>query len=76
MDGPAGVSLCAYAPCKCRVPDGEIFCGDICAMLGAALVNKVTVSSSMPLKPAAEIVPRCACGHDGCGDNLVSDEIH
>ena len=76
MDGTGGISLCAYAPCQCRVPDGEMFCSDICAMLGAALVNQVAVSSSVPLKPEAEIVPGCACGHDGCGDNLVSGEIH
>jgi len=58
------------------VPEGEMFCSDICAMLGAALVNQVAVSSPLPLKPDGEIVPRCACGHDGCGDNLVSGEIH
>lgn len=44
-------------------------------MLGAKLVNQVGVSSSM-LKPDTQIVPRYACGHDGCGDNLVSGDIH
>jgi len=68
--------LCAYAPCTCRVPVGEIFCSDICAMLGAKLVNEVAVSSAVPLKLDAQVVPRCACGHEGCGDNLVSGEIH
>ena len=68
--------LCAYVPCKCRVSDGEMFCSEICAMLGAKLVTRVTVSSSLPLKPDAQVVPRCACGHDGCGDNLVSGDLH
>jgi hypothetical protein len=27
--------LCAYAPCKCSVDADEMFCGDVCAMLGA-----------------------------------------
>jgi hypothetical protein len=67
--------LCAYRPCKCRVSEGDMFCGDICAMLGASLVNQVALSSTLPLKPAAT-VPRCACGHDGCGDSLVSGETH
>ena len=68
--------LCAYAPCKCSVQDGELFCGEVCAMLGASLVNRVGISSAVPLKPEEQIVPRCACGHDGCGDSLVSAEVH
>jgi hypothetical protein len=53
-----------------------MFCSDVCAMLGATLVNHVAVSSRVPLKPDGSVVPRCACGHDGCGDNLVSGDIH
>jgi hypothetical protein len=30
--------LCAYEPCKCSVDADEMFCGDVCAMLGASLV--------------------------------------
>jgi len=70
------LQLCGYAPCKCSVEDGELFCGDVCAMLGAGLVNQVAVSSAMRFKPDDQVVPRCACGHDGCGDSLVSGEIH
>jgi hypothetical protein len=68
--------LCAYRPCKCLVPSGEVFCGDICAMLGAQLVNQVQVSSDIALKDDDLIVPRCACGHEGCGDTLVSGSDH
>jgi hypothetical protein len=70
------MDLCAYRPCKCLVGDDEIFCSDFCAMLGAQLVNVVSVSSAVPLKPSHEISPRCACGHEGCGDNLVSEQVH
>jgi hypothetical protein len=70
------LDLCAYPPCKCMAPDGEIFCGDICAMLGAGLVNQVRTSSALPLKPDEDVVPRCACGHAGCGDSLVSGEVN
>jgi hypothetical protein len=28
--------LCVYKPCKCSVHADEIFCGDVCAMLGAS----------------------------------------
>jgi len=66
----------AYRPCKCLVTTDEIFCSDICAMLGAQLVSQVNVSSAVPLKPDHEVVPRCACGHEGCGDSLVSGEIN
>jgi hypothetical protein len=45
-------------------------------MLGASLVRNVAVSTAVPLKSDAEVVPRCACGHDGCGDSLVSREIN
>lgn len=68
--------LCAYGPCKCIVPDGEMFCGEICVMLGAQLVRNVTVVSAVPLKDEGDIVPRCPCGHDGCGDSLVSGRIN
>jgi len=49
--------LCAYSPCKCLAPPDELFCSDICAMLGARLVNEVRVSSAVPLKPDSQIVP-------------------
>jgi hypothetical protein len=68
--------LCAYHPCKCLAPADELFCSDICAMLGARLVNEVHVSSDLPLEPDHEVIPRCACGHDGCGDGAVSGGIH
>jgi hypothetical protein len=68
--------LCPYPPCKCLVPTGELFCGEICAMLGAGLVNQVATSSAVPLKPDQEVVPRCACGHPGCGDSQVSGDVH
>jgi hypothetical protein len=68
--------LCAYGPCKCSVDTDEMFCGDVCTMLGASLVRNVAVSAAVPLKLDDEVVPRCACGHDGCGDSLVSGEIH
>lgn len=69
-------NLCAYDPCKCLVPADEVFCSEICAMLGAKLVNQVEVSSSAQLKPDHQVVPRCACGHVGCGDSLVSGHIN
>jgi hypothetical protein len=68
--------LCAYGPCKCLVDGTEIFCGDVCAMLGASLVRNVQVVTAVPLKSDDEVVPRCACGHVGCGDNLVSRKIN
>jgi hypothetical protein len=68
--------LCAYAPCKCRVDADELFCGEVCAMLGASLVRNVEVSTAVPLESDAAVAARCACGHDGCGDSLVSREIH
>ena len=68
--------LCAYSPCKCLVADDEMFCCDICAMLGAQLVSRVEVSSAVPLKPEREVLPRCACGHDDCRDSLVSGQVH
>jgi hypothetical protein len=34
------MTLCRYPPCKCLVAGAEIFSGDICAMLGAKLVNQ------------------------------------
>jgi hypothetical protein len=78
--GYAGVDptsgLCAHKPCKCVVAQDEIFCGDICAMLGAKLVNQVSVESAVPLKSDDRVVPRCACGHAGCGDSLVNGNIH
>ncbi len=67
--------LCAYSPCKCHAESDELFCGEVCAMLGAGLVTTVSVSSELPLKSDA-VAPRCACGHDGCGDGAVSAEIH
>ena len=68
--------LCAYRPCKCLVPADEIFCGEICAMLGASLVRHVEVRTAVPLKEGDEVVPRCACGHGSCGDGLVSGDVH
>jgi hypothetical protein len=68
--------LCAYGPCKCSVDADETFCGDVCAMLGASLVRNVAVSTAVPLKPDDEVLPRCACGHQGCGDSLVSRKIN
>jgi hypothetical protein len=68
--------LCAYSPCKCTARAGETFCSDICAMLGAKLVNQVHVSSAVPLTPDDEVVPRCVCGHAGCGDSLRSGWIN
>ena len=68
--------LCVYGPCKCLVADGDIFCGEICAVLGARLVNKVDVSSRLPLKPDNQVIPRCACGHAGCGDSQVSGQVN
>ena len=68
--------LCAYGPCKCSVADGEMFCGEICLMLGAHLVRHVDVVSAVPLKDDADVVPRCACGHEGCGDSVVSGRIN
>jgi len=41
-------------------------------MLGAQLVDRVKTVTALPLRLDDEIVPRCACGHDGCGDSLVS----
>ena len=69
-------NLCAYDPCKCLIAADEIFCGDICAMLGAGLVNQVGTATAVPLKPDQEVVPRCACGHAGCGDSQISGAIH
>lgn len=68
--------LCAYGPCKCSVDSDEIFCGDVCAMLGASLVRNVAVSTAVPLKSDDEVIAMCACGHDGCGDSCVSREIN
>jgi len=45
-------------------------------MLGASLVNRVEVSTSLPLEPDDRVVARCACGHDGCGDSQVSGRIN
>ena len=45
-------------------------------MLGAGLINKVLATTAVPLKSDDEIVPRCACGHPGCGDGPVSAEVH
>ncbi len=70
------LSLCAYKPCKCLVPAAEEFCGDICSMLGAQLVNRVKVSSELPLKRDDQVVPRCACGHTCCGDGLISGQVN
>ena len=56
------------------VADGDTFCGEICAVLGARLVNKVDVSSRLPLKPDNQVIRRCACGHAGCGDSQVSGQ--
>jgi hypothetical protein len=68
--------LRAHTPCKCLVEDGEMFCAEVCAMLGASLVNEVEVSTRLPLRPDARVVPRCACGHSGCGDSQVSGQIN
>ena len=68
--------LCAHKPCKCLVETDEIFCSEVCAMLGASLVNRVDVSTSLPLEPDDRVVARCACGHSGCGDSQVSARIN
>ncbi len=68
--------LCAYRPCRCMVETNEIFCSDVCAMLGAGLVNAVKISSTLPLAPDARVTPRCACAHEGCGDSLISGSIN
>jgi len=68
--------LCAHKPCKCLVETDDIFCSEVCAMLGASLVNRVEVSTSLPLEPDDRVVARCACGHDGCGDSQVSGRIN
>ena len=68
--------LCAYQPCKCRVDASDMFCGEVCAMLGAQTVNRVRVAAEMALRPDDQVVPRCACGHDGCGDSLVSGRVN
>jgi hypothetical protein len=39
-------------------------------------VNQVHVSSAVPLTPDDEVVPRCVCGHAGCGDSLRSGWIN
>ena len=69
-------NLCAYKPCKCLIAADEIFCGDICSMLGAQLVSRVSVSSAVPLERDDQVVPRCACGLDLCGDSLVSRQVN
>jgi hypothetical protein len=56
--------------------DDETFCSDICAMLGAKLIDQVRVSSSGTIRLDDEVVPRCVCGHAGCGDSLVSGHIN
>jgi hypothetical protein len=68
--------LCAYTPCKCVVADDEQFCGDVCAMFGARLVNEVRISTGLRVMKDKHVVPRCACGHESCGDGLVSAAIH
>jgi hypothetical protein len=72
----AMADLCAYPPCKCLAPDDETFCSEVCAMLGAGLVNRVDASTAIPLKPDDDVVVRCACGHSGCGDSLVSGSVN
>ena len=66
-------NLCAISP---AIEDGELFCGEVCAMLGASVVNEAKVSARVPLEPDAPVVPRCACGHTGCGDSQVSGQIN
>ena len=68
--------LCAYKPCKCLVTGGEMFCGEVCAMLGAQAVNQVKVTTGLPLQPDQLVVPRCACGHTGCGDSQVTNQVN
>jgi hypothetical protein len=68
--------LCAYPPCKCLVAEDDIFCGDVCAMLAGGSVNHVRASTAVPLKSDDAVVPRCACGHEGCGDGLVSQQVN
>ena len=69
-------NLCPYAPCKCMAPDDEIFCSEVCAMLGAGLVNRVAASTAVPLKADDDVVVQCACGHPGCGDSQVSGSVN
>ena len=64
------------SPCQCLVADEDMFCGDICSMLVGKIIGNVRVSSELPEDIESDIVPRCACGHDGCGDGNVSGEVH
>jgi hypothetical protein len=68
--------LCAYPPCKCMAPDNEMFYGEVCGMLGAGLVTRVRAETAVPLQANGDVVPRCACGHEGCGDSLVSGRVN
>ena len=68
-------NLCAYPPCKCLIEGDEMFCSDVCALLGARVVNKIRATTAVPLKDDEDVVPRCGCGHAGCGDTLVSGTV-
>ena len=68
--------LCAYPPCKCMAEDDDIFCGEVCAMLGGGLVTRVHVETTLAPDERGEMAPRCACGHDGCGDSFVSRQVN
>jgi hypothetical protein len=45
-------------------------------MPGAGLVNRVAASTAVTLKADDDVVVRCACGHPGCGDSLVSGSVN
>lgn len=68
--------LCAYGPCRCVVAEDDMFCDDVCAMLGAGLVNTVRIDVDPLLEEPPATEPRCACGHSGCGETPASAEVH
>ena len=68
--------LCTYPPCKCLVPDDDLYCDDVCAMLAGNVVRTVKVSTNVQEDIERDAVPRCACGHPACGDSPVSAKSH
>ena len=45
-------------------------------MLASGSVTRTRATTAVPLQPDDAVVPRCACGHDGCGDSLVSGQVN
>lgn len=60
---------CAHPPCKCLASSDDVYCSDICAMLGGKLVDRVKVSSDVALKPDDQVEVRCPCGHTACAES-------